>query len=50
MVPIQSGGQESLGNGILLRADSHRIYDHGKFFINPEMGRFERIAPDLRSK
>ncbi len=46
IIPVKCGGQESLGNGILLRADLHRIYDRGKFFINPKTGKPERIARD----
>ena len=38
IVPVQCGGQEILPNGILLRADLHRIYDAGQFDICPEIG------------
>ena len=46
IIPVKCGGQETLGNGILLRADLHRLYDRGKFFINSETGKPERIASD----
>ena len=38
IVPVKCGGQEVLSNGILLRADLHRIYDAGGFDICPETG------------
>ena len=38
IVPVKDRGQEVLGNGILLRADLHRIYDAGHFDICPETG------------
>ena len=39
IVPVQCGGQEVLSNGILLRADLHRIYDAGHFDICAETGK-----------
>ena len=40
IVPVKNGGQEVLTNGILLRADLHRLYDTNppKFEICPETG------------
>ena len=38
IVPVKCGGQEVLPNGILLRADLHRIYDAGGFDICPKTG------------
>ena len=38
IVGVANGGQEVLPNGILLRADLHRLYDAGKFDICPETG------------
>lgn len=38
IVPVSNGGQEILFNGILLRADLHRLYDAWKFDICPDTG------------
>ena len=38
IVPVANGGQEVLPNGILLRADLHRLYDACNFDICPETG------------
>ena len=40
MVPAHKGGCEVLSNGILLRADIHRLFDSGppRFEIDPEDG------------
>ena len=50
IIPAADNGNEIPENGIALRADIHRLYDAGKFFINPETGKPERIAPDLKSE
>lgn len=34
VISCSSGGAEVIENGILLRADLHRLFDAGKFFIN----------------
>lgn len=34
LIPASSGGAETIGNGILLRADLHRLLDAGKFSFN----------------
>ena len=35
IIPSKSGGAEVVENGILLRADLHKLYDCGYFFIQP---------------
>jgi len=35
IIPSKEGGAEVIQNGILLRADIHRLYDAGKFLIDP---------------
>ena len=51
--PASKGGREVLSNGMLLRADIHRLYDHSldgklspKFAICPETG-MVRVADDF---
>ena len=45
IVAVRHGGQEVLENGILLRADLHRLYDANppKFNITPETGQIETV-------
>jgi hypothetical protein len=35
IIPAHKGGNEVVENGILLRSDIHRLYDAGKFRMNP---------------
>ena len=39
IVPAHQGGPENPENGMLLRADIHRLFDAGKFEICPESGK-----------
>lgn len=41
IVPAGDGGFEGAENGMLLRADIHRLFDSGKFSICPETGKIE---------
>ena len=45
IVAVRHGGQEVPENGILLRADLHRLYDANppKFEISPETGEIETV-------
>lgn len=36
--PVAATDDDTIGNGIILRADLHRLYDRGLFVINPEDG------------
>lgn len=42
VIPSKNSGAEVVENGILLRADLHRLYDREKFWINPS-GRIVEI-------
>ena len=44
---VADNGSEIPQNGIALRADIHRLYDAGKFFINPTSGKPDRSSSDL---
>jgi len=46
--PYSSGGEHRLNNGILLRTDIHRLFDHGYVTITPDL-RF-RVSPRLREE
>ena len=46
IIPCKDGGTEVVQNGIILRADIHRLYDAGKFFIDPS-GAVVNINDDL---
>jgi HNH endonuclease len=35
VIPVKAGGQEVIGNAILLRADIHRLFDWGLFWFEP---------------
>ena len=39
IIPAHEGGPEYPENGMLLRADIHRLFDAGKFRICPESGK-----------
>lgn len=39
IIPAHQGGPENPENGMLLRADIHRLFDAGKFQICPETGK-----------
>jgi putative restriction endonuclease len=43
--PYAAGGEHALGNGLLLRADIHRLYDSGYVTVTPDH-RF-RVSGDL---
>ncbi len=43
IISVKDGGNEVLENGILLRADLHRLYDAGKFLIDPSSGKIVKI-------
>ena len=50
IVPDHQGGLAYPENGMLLRADIHRLFDAGKFQICPETGRVLEYADfDYRS-
>ena len=49
IIPARKNGNEIRGNGIALRADIHRLYDRGRFQIDPETGE-ARIDPAKRRK
>jgi putative restriction endonuclease len=36
IVPYSSGGQHRVTNGLLLRSDLHRLYDHGYVTVTPD--------------
>jgi putative restriction endonuclease len=46
IIPSKNNGSEVIENGMLLRADLHRLYDAGKFKIDPD-GRITDLSPDL---
>ena len=39
VVPVKAGGQEVIGNALLLRADIHRLFDAGLFWFEVSMDR-----------
>ena len=39
IVPVKAGGQEVIGNAVLLRADIHRLFDAGLFWFELSEGR-----------
>ncbi len=46
--PYAKGGQHGVSNGLLLRADLHRLYDRGYIAVNPD---FEvEVSPALREE
>jgi putative restriction endonuclease len=46
IVPYGDGGEHALGNGLLLRADIHRLYDAGYVTVTPD---YEfKVSPRLR--
>ena len=45
MRPCADGGAHALPNGLLLRADIHRLYDAGYVTVTPDL-RF-RVSHDL---
>ena len=45
IVPYDSGGEHEIPNGLLLRADIHRLFDQGYVTVTPEY-RF-RVSPRL---
>lgn len=47
IIPSKDGGAEVIQNGILLRADLHRLYDAGKFMISPSNGKVVGIKDDV---
>jgi hypothetical protein len=46
VIAAHKGGAEVIQNGMLLRSDIHRLYDAGKFRINPS-GRVVSVSKDL---
>lgn len=46
IIAANKGGAEVVQNGILLRSDLHRLYDAGKFRINPS-GRVVSVSKNL---
>lgn len=46
IIPSKCGGAEVVQNGLLLRADLHRLYDAGKFSLDPS-GQVVDIKEDL---
>lgn len=38
VVPVKTGGSDAVGNGILLRADLHKLFDADLLAINPANG------------
>lgn len=38
IVPVAEQGSDDPSNGILLRADLHRLFDNGLMAINPDTG------------
>jgi putative restriction endonuclease len=36
IMPYSSGGQHEISNGLLLRSDLHRLYDHGYVTVTPD--------------
>lgn len=49
IIPSKEGGAEVVQNGLLLRADIHRLYDAGKFMIDPSNGKVVDINEDVSS-
>ena len=47
VVPVKAGGQEVIGNAILLRADIHRLFDAGLFWFEPAADRAD-VMPSGR--
>ena len=47
IVPVEEGGKDSLDNGIVLRADIHRLYDRRLFHIDPKSGKPTRLCASL---
>ena len=47
IVPVKEGGKDSLDNGIILRADIHRLYDARLFRIDPKSGKPTRLCESL---
>ena len=47
VVPVKAGGQEVIGNAILLRADLHRLFDAALFWFQPAADRAE-VMPSGR--
>ena len=47
IIPAAKNGNEIPENGIVLRADIHRLYDAGMFIIHPETGKPVNINPEL---
>lgn len=48
IVPYAEGGEHATSNGLLLRADLHRLFDGGYVTITPDL-RF-RVSPQLRER
>ncbi len=46
IIPSAFGGNEVIENGLILRADLHRLYDAGAFRIDPT-GRVVEVRNDL---
>ena len=47
VVPVKEGGKDSLDNGIILRADIHRLYDARLFRIDAKSGKPTRLCESL---
>lgn len=45
--PFGAGGQHEVSNGILLRADLHRLFDRGYITVTPELT--VRVSPRLKA-
>lgn len=46
VVPVKAGGQEVIGNAILLRADLHRLFDGAQFWFQPAADRAIVVPSD----
>lgn len=47
IVSVKKGGMDSLHNGVILRADIHRLYDGRLFRIDPQSGKPTRLCATL---